>query len=57
MNMEQQVDTLRTEALALINAADSTAALESARVKFLGKSGAITALSEGMRHVAKEDSP
>lgn len=55
--MEQQVDTLRAEALALISAADSTAALESARVKFLGKSGAITALSEGMRHVAKEDRP
>lgn len=55
--MEQQVDTLRAEALALISAADSTTALEAARVKYLGKSGAITALSEGMRNVAKEDRP
>lgn len=55
--MHQQAETLRAEALALIAAANDTASLEAARVKYLGKSGAITALSEGMRNVAKEDRP
>ena len=55
--MHQQADTLRAEALALIAAATDAASLEAARVKFLGKSGAITALSEGMRNLSKEDRP
>ena len=55
--MQQQADTLRAEALALIAAATDAASLEAARVKFLGKSGAITALSEGMRNLSKEDRP
>jgi phenylalanyl-tRNA synthetase alpha chain len=55
--MHQQAETLRAEALALIAAATAAASLEAARVKFLGKSGAITALSEGMRNLSKEDRP
>jgi phenylalanyl-tRNA synthetase alpha chain len=55
--MHQQAETLRVEALALIAAATDSASLEAARVKYLGKSGAITALSEGMRNMAKEDRP
>jgi len=55
--MQQQVDSLCSEALALIASAHDAASLEAVRLKYLGKSGAITALSEGMRHVPKEERP
>ena len=55
--MEQQADALRAEALAQIAAASDAPSLEAARVKYLGKGGSITALSEGMRNVSKEDRP
>lgn len=55
--MEQQVESLRADALAAIGSAADRAALEGVRVRFLGKCGAITALREGMRTVAKEDRP
>ena len=55
--MQQQADALRTEALELIASAHDVASLEAARLKYLGKSGAITALSEGMRNVPKEERP
>ena len=55
--MEQQIEVLRAEALSVIGAVNDQGALDAARVRFLGKSGAVTALSEGMRHVAKEDRP
>ena len=55
--MEQQVEALRGEALADIAAAKDRASLEAVRIRYLGKSGAVTAISEGMRNVAKEDRP
>jgi len=55
--MEQQVEALRGEALADIAAAKDRATLEAARIRYLGKSGAVTAISEGMRNVPKEDRP
>ncbi len=55
--MQQQVDALRSEALELIALAHDADSLESARLKYLGKSGAITSLSEGMRNVPKEERP
>ena len=55
--MEQQVEALRGEALADIAAATDRATLEAARIRYLGKSGAVTAISEGMRNVPKEDRP
>jgi phenylalanyl-tRNA synthetase alpha chain len=55
--MQDQVESLRNEALAIVSAATDQSALEAARVRFLGKNGAVTALSEGMRHVPKEDRP
>ena len=55
--MEQQIEVLRGEALEAIGAVSDQPSLDAARVRFLGKSGAVTALSEGMRHVAKEDRP
>lgn len=50
--MEAQIDSLRGEALAEIASAPDLAAV---RVKYLGRAGSITLLSEGMRSVAKED--
>lgn len=55
--METQIEPLQAEALAAIQSAPDGKALEAARVKYLGKSGEITRLSEGMREVAKEDRP
>lgn len=55
--MEQQIEILRVEALETIEAISDEPSLAAARVRFLGKSGSLTALSEGMRHVAKEDRP
>jgi len=53
--MEAQIESLRAEALAAISAAKDAAALDAARVKYMGRAGAIPLLSEGMRNVAKED--
>lgn len=55
--MENEIEKLKGEAAAEIGAAADRAALEAARLRYLGKSGAITAISEGMRQVAKEDRP
>ncbi|TSA36650.1 MAG: phenylalanine--tRNA ligase subunit alpha [Verrucomicrobiaceae bacterium] len=55
--MDQQIEVLRAEALAEIGAVTDRASLDAARVRFLGKSGAVTSLSEGMRNVAKDDRP
>ena len=55
--MEQQAEALREEALTLIASANDAAALEAARLRYLGKNGAITSLSEGMRNVPKEERP
>lgn len=55
--MIEQIESLRSGALSEISAAADRAALEAARVRLLGKSGAITALSEGMRNVPKEERP
>jgi phenylalanyl-tRNA synthetase alpha chain len=55
--MEEQIQGLHAEALQRIEAVTDRTSLDAARVRFLGKSGAVTALSEGMRHVAKEDRP
>ena len=55
--MESQIASLRTEALSAIEASSDRKSLEAARVRFLGKQGEITRLSEGMRTVSKEDRP
>lgn len=55
--MDAQLDTLRTEAIAAITAAADETALEQLRVRFLGQSGTITAVSKGMKDVSKEDKP
>ena len=55
--MDQQLEQLRIEALGAIAAAADETAIEVARVKYLGQSGALTALSKGMKDVSKEDKP
>lgn len=55
--METQLEQIRAEALAEIADAADEAALEAARVKYLGRSGSVSALSEGMRTLSKEDKP
>jgi phenylalanyl-tRNA synthetase alpha chain len=55
--MDSQLDQLRAEATAAIAAAADEAGLEQLRVKYLGQSGAITALSKGMKDVAPADKP
>lgn len=51
---EQSIADVRAQATDLISAATSRDALERAKVQLLGKQGAIPALSEGMRHVPRE---
>jgi phenylalanyl-tRNA synthetase alpha chain len=53
--MDEQLTLLRDEAVAAISAAADETALEQLRVKYLGQSGALTAVSKGMRDVARED--
>ena len=55
--MESRIESLRTEAATAIDAVSDPKSLDAARVRYLGKSGEITRLSEGMRDVAKEDRP
>lgn len=55
--MEDRIAALQTEAVAAVNAAADAKSLDAARVKYVGKSGEITRLSEGMREVSKEDRP
>ncbi len=55
--MDQQLEQLRIAALAELATAGDESALEQARIKYLGRSGGITAISEGMKSVSKEDKP
>jgi phenylalanyl-tRNA synthetase alpha chain len=56
-DMDTQLEQVRTEALEAIAAAGDETAVEVARVKYLGQSGTLTALSKGMKDVSKEDKP
>jgi len=55
--MEQQLEQLKSEALTAIAASADETAIEQARVKFLGQSGLLTAISKGMKDVSKDDKP
>lgn len=52
--MLAQLDAIRNEALAAVAAISDEAALEEARVAFLGKKGRLTAVAAGMREVPAE---
>ncbi len=55
--MIEELERIRATAFDEIERAENRATLEAARLKFLGKKGAITALSEKMREVPKADKP
>jgi phenylalanyl-tRNA synthetase alpha chain len=55
--MLSQIDSLRVEAIAALETANDSSSLEAVRIRYLGKNGAISRLSESMREVPKEDRP
>lgn len=55
--MEAQIEAVHLSALAAIESAPDDTHLEQVRVRFLGKGGEITSLSDRMREVSKEDKP
>jgi len=55
--MEARIASLQSEAVTAIETSADAKALDAARVRYLGKQGEITRLSEGMRDVPKEDRP
>lgn len=55
--MREQIDRLKQEALAVIEGAVDLAALESARVKYLGRKGELTEILRGLGSVAAEERP
>ncbi len=55
--MEDRIETIREEALARIAAAATPEELNDARVAYLGKKGALTALLKGMKEIPAEERP
>ena len=55
--MLAELDSLQTEALAAVAAATDGPALEAARVKYLGRQGALASFGETMRTLSKEERP
>jgi phenylalanyl-tRNA synthetase alpha chain len=55
--MDNDLQRLQETAIGEIQEATSKIALENLRVKFLGKAGVISRLSENMRNLPKEDRP
>jgi phenylalanyl-tRNA synthetase alpha chain len=53
--MKEQIDTIQSEALAAIAAAENERALDDARVAVLGKKGTLTLAAAGIKDVPKED--
>ena len=55
--MEQKLEQIKTQALASIETVETKAELESARVKYLGKKGEITAILKQMGSLSAEQRP
>jgi phenylalanyl-tRNA synthetase alpha chain len=55
--METELSTLQNEALAEIARAGSVIELDQVRVKYLGRTGLVSKLSENMRSLPKEERP
>jgi len=55
--METEIESLRIKALSAIAEASDAASLKEVRVRFLGKTGSISLLSEGMRNLSKQERP
>jgi len=57
LNMKEKLDGIRLAALGMIEEARDTSRLNDIRVKYLGKSGEISAIMRDMANVPKEDRP
>ena len=55
--MKEKLDGIKFAALRMIEDASDTARLNDVRVKYLGKSGEISAIMRDMANVPKEDRP
>src|SRR3712207_5840103 len=55
MAVTERIDELKSEALSAIAAADSTAALEDVRVRYLGRSAEITGIKKSIGSLPPED--
>ena len=55
--MKQQLEQIRLQAIAALNEADTPAALEDLRVKFLGKKGELTAVLKLMGKLSPDERP
>ncbi len=53
--MEQELGTLRGEALAAIKAADSIQSIEELRIKYLGRKGALTQILRSLGNIQPEE--
>jgi phenylalanyl-tRNA synthetase alpha chain len=56
-DIQQQLDAIEQDALALIESAADAAALEGARVRFLGKKGELTAILRGFGSLSAQERP
>ena len=57
MSLQEQLETLKSQTLAKIEAADELSAVEAIRVETLGKKGPITEVLRGMRELSAEERP
>ena len=55
--MKEQLAKIRSEALAALAGAQSTAQLDELRVKYLGKKGELTAVLKSMGKLSPEERP
>jgi len=55
--MKQQLENIKQQAFAALDAADTPAALEDLRVKYLGKKGELTAVLKQMGKLSAEERP
>ena len=57
MSLQEQLEELKSQTLAKIDAADELSAVEKIRVETLGKKGPITEVLRGMRDLSAEERP
>lgn len=55
--MQEQLEQIKNAALAEIESAQDEAAVETARVKYLGRTGSVSLASEGMKTLSKDEKP
>ncbi|MBQ7344924.1 MAG: phenylalanine--tRNA ligase subunit alpha, partial [Oscillospiraceae bacterium] len=55
--MKERLEQIRQDALAAMDAAENTAALDEQRVKWLGKKGELTAVLKMMGKLSAEERP